>query len=48
MEEPPNEYECEKMIVAVDIETKGLDATKYVLGCIIIEGKKKQQSQNRN
>ena len=31
------------MIVAVDIETKGLDCTKYVSGCLIKEDKKKPE-----
>ena len=28
------------MIIAVDTETKGLDATQFIMGCIIKETKK--------
>lgn len=31
------------MIIAIDTETKGLDATQYVLGCLIKEGKAKPE-----
>lgn len=31
------------MIIAVDIETKGLDATKFIMGCIVKEGHKKPE-----
>ena len=30
-----------KMITAVDIETEGLDATKFIMGSFVIQGKKK-------
>lgn len=31
------------MIIAIDIETKGLDATKYITGCLVKEGKQKPE-----
>ena len=36
-----------KMIITIDTETKGLDATKYVTGCIIFEHKKPEIYRNK-
>lgn len=34
------------MIAAVDIETKGLDATQFVMGCLMLEGKRSPEIYN--
>lgn len=36
------------MIIAVDVETRGLDATKYVLGCLITENKSKPEIYDKS